>query len=146
MEKQLLGISLASREDFQLVSSYIDMRSKTYSKEFQVLMSKVGEWYARDGTAENVQPDVIIAQLAETIRSDKLLTTLSDFMSDAVAASFSSANVRAVVSLARQQEVADKLAAALASTASKLQEALAKLRVQLLASSTPFLKQWTMLG
>lgn len=115
MEKNLLGISLASKPDFELVKAYIDVRSTSYSKEFSVLMSKVGEYYARDGTAENVNPQVLVAQLAESVRSDKLMARLSDFVGEAVAAGSSEANVRAVIMLAKQQEVADKLAAALVS-------------------------------
>lgn len=115
MEKQLLAISLASKEDYLLVKNYIDLKSTSYSKEFQVLIGKTGEYYARDSTAEHVVPEVLVAQLAESVRSDKLLDRLSGFVSEAVAASSSGVNVRAVVMLAKQQEVADKLAAALVS-------------------------------
>lgn len=133
MEKQLLAISLASKEDFLLVKNYIDLKSATYSKEFQVLIGKTGEYYARDSTAEYVAPEVLVAQLAESVRSDKLLSRLSDFVSEAVAASASGANVRAVVMMAKQQEVADKLAAALVSDVGgakvdALMEQLASLR------------------
>lgn len=133
MEKQLLAISLASKEDFLLTRSYIDMKSSTYSKEFQVLMGKVGEYYARDADITSVSPSVLVAQLAESVRSDKLLTRLSEFVSEAAGEATSGANVRAVVLLAKQQEVADKLAAALVSDVGSakvdsLMEELAKLR------------------
>lgn len=133
MEKQLLAISLASKEDYLLVKNYIDLKSTSYSKEFQVLIGKTGEYYARDSTAEYVIPEVLVAQLAESVRSDKLLNRLSDFVSEAVAAGSSGANVRAVVMMAKQQEVADKLAAALVSDVGSdkvdaLMEELARLR------------------
>ena len=70
MEKALLAVSLASRENYTLVKDYIDIKSNTYSKEFLVLLGKAGEYYARDSTAEHVVPEVLMAQLAETVRSD----------------------------------------------------------------------------
>lgn len=115
LEKQLLGLSMSSKEDFLAVKSYIDMKSKTYSKEFSVLMSKVGEYYARDGTAEMVVPDVLMAIISESVRSDKLIDRLGEYVSEAAGAATSSANVRAVVLMAKQQELGDKLAAALTS-------------------------------
>lgn len=129
MEKQILALSLASKEDFLLAKSYIDMKSKTYSKEFQVLIGKVEDYYARDSTAESVVPSVLVAQLAETVRSDKLLDRLSGFVEEAIASSSSEANVRAVILLARQQEVADKLAGLLASdvTNNKVDELMSEL-------------------
>lgn len=133
MEKQLLAISLASRQDFELVKSYIDLKSTTYSKEFQVLLGKAEEYYARDSAADHVLPEVLVAQMAESVRSDKMLQRLSDFVSESVTAVGSISNVRAVVMLAKQQEVADKLAAALvsdvgAAKVDSLMEQLAQLR------------------
>lgn len=128
MEKALLAVSLASRENYTLVKDYIDIKSNTYSKEFLVLLGKAGEYYARDSTAEHVVPEVLMAQLAETVRSDKLLDRLGSVLSDAVGASTSVANVKAVVLLAKQQEVADKLAAALGDVSNnKVDQLMAEL-------------------
>lgn len=129
MEKQILALSLSSKEDFLLAKSYIDIKSKTYSKEFQVLIGKVSDYYARDSTAEFVVPSILVAQLAETMRSDKLLARLSSFVEEAIAEGGSEANVRAVIMLAKQQEVADRLAGLLASDVSnnKVDELLKEL-------------------
>ena len=115
MEEQLLAVCLRNRQDYELVKSYIDLRLSTYSKEFQVVMTKVGEYYARDDNAQHVVPDVLIAQIAETIRNPKHVTMFGERIALAIANTGSDANVRAVVLLAKKQEAADKLAAALVS-------------------------------
>ena len=115
MELQLLSCSINSRQDYELVKSYIDIKLNTYSKEFQVVMAKVGEYYSRDPEAERVFPEVLVAQLSETIRNAKHVELFSTLIADAVTSGASDANVRAVILLAKQQEVGDKLAAALTS-------------------------------
>jgi archaellum biogenesis ATPase FlaH len=134
MEKPLIALSMRSRQDYDLVKSHIDLKLNTYSKELQVIMGKVGEYYARDPDAPTVSPDVLMAQIGETLRSDKLVSRLGAMVSESLSENSSDANVRAVILMAKQQEVADKLAAALTSDASKsekvdaLIEELQKLR------------------
>ena len=43
MEKDLLACALHSRADYELILNYISVKSAAYSKEFQLLMGKVGE-------------------------------------------------------------------------------------------------------
>lgn len=112
MELELLGASLRSRQDHDLVRSYIDPKLSTYSKPWQVVMSKVAEYYARDGTAEFVSPEVLIAQMEESIRNPKHVARFKELVTDALTALTSDANVRAVVLMAKQQETADRLAVA----------------------------------
>lgn len=118
MELELLKCSLNSRDDYQLITQHIDVKtggrkSSAYSSEFQVLMDRVGKYYERDPTAENASIEVIGAQIEESVRSEKLVTRLKEILSEAAGSSVSVANVREVVLLAQEQEVADKLAAAL---------------------------------
>lgn len=113
MEKDLLACALHSRQDYDLILSYISVKSNSYSKEFQLLMGKVGEYYSRDSDAQSVSSDVLLAQIGETLRNEKMVTRLAEFVGDANAGTASLANVKAVVLLAQQQEVADKLSAAL---------------------------------
>lgn len=115
MEKQLLGFCLGNRSNYELVMSFIDPRLSTYSKEFQVVLGKIGEYYNRDPSAINVVPEVLCAQLAETIRSEKHLAKFNELITSSVSTISSEANVRAVILLAKQQEVGDKLAQALVS-------------------------------
>ena len=113
MEKELLACALASREDYDLIVSYISPKSSTYSKEFQVVLGKIGEYYDRDKEATTVGVSVLAALLADSVRSDKLASRLEAYVNEAAATSVSITNVRAVLLLAKQQEVADRLAAAL---------------------------------
>ena len=118
MEQALLKCSLTSRQDYELITQHIDVKtggrkSSAYSQEFQVLMDRVGKYYERDPTAESADIEVIGAQIEESIRSEKLVSRLKDILSEAAGSSVSVANVREVVLLAQEQEVADKLAAAL---------------------------------
>ena len=118
MERELLRCALNSRDDYQLITQHIDVKtggrkSSAYSSEFQVLMDRVGKYYERDPTAESASIEVIGAQIEESVRSEKLVSRLKDILSEAAGSSVSVANVREVVLLAQEQEVADKLAAAL---------------------------------
>lgn len=115
MEQQLLAASLRSRADYELVKNYIDIRTSTYSKLFQIVMVKVGDYYTRDSDAQAVAPSVLLAQMEETIRNAKHIETIKEMLADAAGSATSESNVRAVVLLAKQQEAQDKLAQALAS-------------------------------
>ena len=113
MERDLLACALHSRQDYELILSYISVKSNSYSKEFQLLLGKIGEYYARDSAVEGVSPELLMAQIGETLRSEKLVARLTEFVNEAAAGTASLANVKAVILLAKQQEVADKLSAAL---------------------------------
>ena len=113
IEKDLLACALHSRQDYELILSYISVKSNSYSKEFSLLMGKIGEYYARDSDDGVVSSDVLMAQIGETLRSEKLVARLTEFVNEAAAGTASLANVKAVILLAKQQEVADKLSAAL---------------------------------
>lgn len=92
-------------------------------------MAKVHDYYQRDDTAEFVLPEVLMAQIGETIRNPKHVERFANLVSEAVGATTSDVNVRAVVLMAKQQECGDKLAQALASDASsaKVDELLEEL-------------------
>lgn len=135
MEKPLIAAALRSRHDYDLIRQYIDVKLNTYSKEFQVIMGKVGDYYTRDPDAQLVVPDVLIAQVGETLRSEKLVDRLASIIGESVAEGHSSANIKAVILMAKQQEVGDKLASALTADGAagsakvdELMEELANLR------------------
>lgn len=130
MEHQLLAASLASRESYELIKEYITLKSSTYSKQFQVVMNKLGEYYARDSAAVKADVDLLLTQISETIRNDKHIATFRDMLSAAQAVDLSEANVKATVLLAKQQEVGDKLSQALVMDAgqAKVDELLQELQ------------------
>lgn len=113
MEQPLLAASLRSRADYELVNGYIDMKRSTYSKLFQIVMHKVSEYYARDGDAQLVLPEVLLTQLSETIRNEKHIERMKAMIEDAIGGTASDVNVRAAILFAKQQETADRLTQAL---------------------------------
>jgi archaellum biogenesis ATPase FlaH len=115
MELQLLASSLRSKPDYELIRGYIDIKLATYDKLFQIVMKKVDDYYRRDPDATAVDAAVLVAQIAESIRNNKHVARMSEMIDSALAASSSDVNVRAVILLAKQQEVADKLSQVLAS-------------------------------
>lgn len=121
MEKQLLGVSMRSRQDYNLVRNYIDVNGKQYSKPFQILMGMIGDYYSRDGTATYVLPEVLGAQVQETVRNSKHIELFDTLLAESAAASHDT-NVRAAILLAKQQEVGDRLAVAITMNSSEVSE------------------------
>jgi archaellum biogenesis ATPase FlaH len=114
MEKSLLAASLRNRADYDLICNYIEMRSTTYSKLFQIAMKKIGEYYQRDKESNFVLPEVLLLQISESIRNDKHVTRFTELITEALASTGSDVNVRAAILMSKQQEVGDKLSQALA--------------------------------
>lgn len=65
MEKVLLGASLRSRDNFQLITSYIE--DKKYSRAFQIVFDQVRKYYNRDENVQLIDPDVLKAVLGVLI-------------------------------------------------------------------------------
>lgn len=130
MENQLLSAAMLSRESYDLISGYIELKLPTYSKQFQVLMNKIGEYYKRDEAVESVDATLLMGQIAETIRNDKHIGMFQAKIDDALTTQVSEENVRALILTAKQQEVGDKLSQALVTDASqgKVDELLEELR------------------
>ena len=119
MENNLLAAALRSRESYELISNYIEIKLNTYSKPFQVLMNKVGEYYKRDPDVVQVDPQLLMAQVQETIRNEKHIGIFQAKIEEAVGADISLKNIDAIILTAKQQEVGDKLSQALAADASQ---------------------------
>lgn len=124
MEQSLLAASIRSRADYELVRSYIDMKLSTYSKLFVIVMSKVGDYYARDGDAKLVLPEILLAQINETIRNEKHVERIKDMLSEAAGLASSDLNVRAVCLLAKRQEVGDRLTQAILGASKESEDEL----------------------
>lgn len=115
MEQALLAASLRSRADYELIKSYIDFKLSTYSKVFQVLIGKVDDYYRRDTDARMVHPEVLMAQIAESIRNEKHVQRFNEMIAESLGSQSSDINVKAVVLLAKRQEIGDQLAVAITS-------------------------------
>lgn len=125
MEKQLLGVSLRSRQDFSLVKSYINVNGKSYSKPFQMLISYIEEYYNRDSDAEFVFPEVLASQVQEGIRNPKHYEVFATLIAEAVSTTHD-VNVKAIILAAKQQEIGDRLAVALTNGSADVDELLAE--------------------
>lgn len=130
MEKELLACALNSREDYELILNYLNTKGNSFSKEFQFVLTKVGEYYARDKESVSATPAILKAQIEGDVRNDKVLARLSDLLDEAAAASASSPNVRVAVLAAKRQEIADKLSVALVNGefGSKVDELIVQLQ------------------
>lgn len=115
MEQQLLSAAISGRDNYDLIKSHVDLKLSTYSKLFQIVFAKVGDYYTRDDAAQMIAPEVLLEQIGSTIRNDKHISDIKDMLLDAAGSDVSVENVKAVVLLAKQQEAQDKLAQALAS-------------------------------
>lgn len=130
MEKELIACSLNSVQDYRLILEYLDTKGNNFSKEFKYIISKIGDYYNRDKSADHVSASIIKAIMEGEARNDKILSRLSGFLDEAVASSASLPNVRAAILAAKRQEVADKLSMLLVSGETggeKVQELIAKL-------------------
>ncbi len=125
MEKLLLAASLKDRKSYELIAEYI--APKRYSKEFNLLMERVGNYYAIDPEATYVDRDLIVVGIQESVRAEKHQLRFVTLVDEAVATAvdLSEANVKHVVLTAKRQEVADELATALVN-GTKHQELLAQ--------------------
>lgn len=128
MEQSLLGASLRSKTDYDMIHSYIDMKGSTYSKPFQIVMNKIGEYYQRDREVNSVDPAVLLAQIAGTIRNEKHVQRFTDLIGEALSVAGSDVNVRAIILLAKQQEVGDRLSQALLTGSTNVDELIEQLK------------------
>jgi archaellum biogenesis ATPase FlaH len=117
LEKLLLAACLKDRKSYELISEYI--APKRYSKEFNLLMERIGNYYAVDPEATHVDRDLIVVGITESVRAEKHQLRFTQMVDEAVATAvdLSEANVKHVVLTAKRQEVADELATALVNGA-----------------------------
>lgn len=111
MEKLLLGAMLLSRQNYSLIKEYIV--PKKYSKEFQILSEKIGEYYERDKEVESVEPEILYHQIAESIRSEKHQQLFKDYIEAARTSDIPEGNIRDLILKSKIQEKGDELAQSL---------------------------------
>ena len=113
MEKELLAASLLRRDSCYLILSYIQL--KDYGREFQIILGKIKEYYERDREANNVNRELLVGQLAESVTNEKHLQRFTSLIDEALGTPTSIANVDELILKAKLNEVGDRLAAALAN-------------------------------
>lgn len=113
MEMQILSVSLKNRESYQLIASYIN--PKSYSREFQILFSWIGDYYHRDVGAHSVERTVFGELITTAARNEKHTERFLSMVDEAAALDTSDTNVKQVVLQAKQKEIGEKLALTIAN-------------------------------
>lgn len=111
MESHLLHAALSDRASLYMILDYIT--TKQYSREFQILVEKIKEYYDKDEGAEHVVKDLFFASLAEAIQNKKHLDNFIQIINEAEETDTSAANVQDLILKAKLNETALQLSVAL---------------------------------
>lgn len=111
MESHLLAAALKSRESLYLILDYIT--AKNYTREFQILIDKVREYYDRDPDADHVVHDVFLGMLENAVQNKKHLETFTNIINEAEGTDTSQANLQEIIIQAKLSEIGNKLSVAL---------------------------------
>lgn len=126
MELHLLNASLAGRENLYRILDYI--AAKEYSREFQILMGKMREYYDRDTAATHVVKEVFLGMLEASVQNKKHFEKFVEIINEAEATSTSDANIQELILRTKLNEVKTQLAVALMNDGKNVQELMEQLR------------------
>ena len=126
MESHLLKAAMTSRESLYLILDYIT--AKSYTREFQILIEKIKEYYDKDDTADHVVKEVFLAGLEGTVQNKKHLETFTNIINEAEGVDTSTANLQELILQAKIKEVGDKLSIALVNGDKTVPELLDRYR------------------
>lgn len=113
MESQLLAAALARRDSCELILNYLV--PKDYSREFQMLMENIKQYYARDNNANSVNRQLFCALLAESYSNKKHLERFIQVVDEAYNQETSVVNIDELILKGMLNATGDKLAVALAN-------------------------------
>jgi archaellum biogenesis ATPase FlaH len=113
LENLLLSSVLKSRESHDIITSYI--KPKSYSREFQLILGFISDYYKRDSAAQSVERELLGNLISTAIQNEKHVDRFLSIVDEAVLTEASDANVRQIVLQAKQQELALALATAIAN-------------------------------
>lgn len=108
MESQILHAAIKSRDSFDLIEAYLNPRS--YSKEFQVILGKIKEYYQRDRDSKAVNEVQFMELVLQSIPNEKHQARFRGIIEEAIGVETSIGNMDELIIGARKNEVADKLA------------------------------------
>lgn len=111
MESHLLAAALKSRESLYLILDYIT--AKSYTREFQILIGKIKEYYDRDANADHVVRDVFLGVLEGAVQNKKHLELFTNIINEAEGVDTSQANLQELIIQAKLTEIGNKLSVAL---------------------------------
>lgn len=113
MELHLLKASMASRASAFLILDYINR--KDYTREFNIIMDKIKEYYLRDADVPAVNREIFIGLLKESITNEKHLVRFTTLVDEALMADTSVSNMTKLIIDSKLHEIGLRLSAALAN-------------------------------
>lgn len=125
MELHLISAAFAKRENLQLMLEYI--AQKDYTREFQIIINKVKEYYDRDPEVTHVDPDVFMALLANGVQNKKHLENFQNIINESLAIE-GTGNIEKLILDAKLNEVAQRLSVALINNDPVVPELLERYR------------------
>lgn len=126
MEAHLLSASLSSRENLYKILDFI--ATKQYSREFQILMGKLREYYDRDPNADHVVKEVFIGMLEASVQNKKHFENFVNIVNEAEGTDTSDANIQQLILQTKINELETQLAVALMNKGKDVAELMEKLR------------------
>lgn len=126
MELHLLNASLAGRENLYRILDYI--AAKEYSREFQILMGKIREYYDRDPNADNVVREVFLGMLEASVQNKKHFEKFVEIINEAEGTPTSDANIQELILRTKVNELKTRLAVALMNDGKNTAELMEELR------------------
>lgn len=113
MEHQLLKLLLDNRSDYELVKQYINLKS--YGREFNIIFEFIKDYYERDSKVGHVQVDLLQELIKSQVQNEKHVERFVEFIKEALEQDTSAANIKQVVLQAKQRELGNDLAIAIAN-------------------------------
>lgn len=111
MESNLLNAAFTKRENLFLILQYI--KAKEYSREFQILIGKIKDYYERDVASQAVDRDIFTAQVVDALPNKKHAENFKTIIDDAYIIDGGQANVEKLILDSIKNETATALSVAL---------------------------------
>lgn len=113
MELQLVKLMLDKRVDYDLIKQHISVKS--YSREFGIVFGYIKDYYERDASASHVDLALLDQQIRTSTQNEKHAERFVEYLNECVELDVSPANIKHVVLQAKQQELGNELAIAIAN-------------------------------
>lgn len=126
MELNLINAALCKRDNLYLMLDYI--AQKEYTREFQIIINKIKEYYDRDQEAHAIDSGVFLALLENAIPNKKHIENFKGIINEAQAIDGSGTNIERLILDAKLNEVGDKLSVALINKDASVPELMERYR------------------
>lgn len=118
MELQILGACLKRRSTYELVVEHLD--SKTFSKEYQILIGMIGDFYGRDKDSTHVDSELLIGIMEHSVPNKKHRERFVDILKQASDMDVSASNVDELILKGKLAAIGMQLATSLVNADDKV--------------------------